>query len=98
MSLIPSRRDGRDVLLGVRPEHLEPCSESEARMTVDIDLIEPLGSDTLVYGHTGTNGAGARVAVRLHQSMTAQTGKLPVRYDPAQAHYFDPQSGKRIEP
>jgi sn-glycerol 3-phosphate transport system ATP-binding protein len=97
MNLIPSQRDGRDVLLGVRPEHLEPCSAADARMTVDIDLIEPLGSDTLVYGHTGTNGAGARVAVRLHQSMTAQTGKLPVRYDPAQVHYFDPQSGKRID-
>jgi sn-glycerol 3-phosphate transport system ATP-binding protein len=97
MNLIPSQRDGRDVLLGVRPEHLEPCSAADARMTVDIDLIEPLGSDTLVYGHTGTNGAGARVAVRLHQSMTAQTGKLPVRYDLAQVHYFDPQSGKRID-
>jgi hypothetical protein len=66
-------------------------------MTVDIDLIEPLGSDTLVYGHIGGNGAGARVAVRLHQSMVAQTGHLPVRYNPAQTHYFDPQSGKRIE-
>jgi len=96
MNLIPTKREGRDVLLGVRPEHLEPCSASDANMTVDIDLIEPLGSDTLVYGHTGTNGAGARVAVRLHQSVTAQTGHLPVRYDPAQAHYFDPQSGQRL--
>jgi len=97
MNLIPAKRDGRDVLLGVRPEHLEPCGASDASMTVDIDLIEPLGSDTLVYGHAGANGAGARVAVRLHQSMTAQTGHLPVRYAPAHAHYFDPQSGKRIE-
>ena len=97
MNLIPAKREGRDVLLGVRPEHLEPCGASDASMTVDIDLIEPLGSDTLVYGHTGANGAGARVAVRLHQSMTAQTGHLPVRYAPAHAHYFDPQSGKRIE-
>jgi len=98
MNLIPAQRAGRDVLLGVRPEHLEPCSSSDASMTVDIDLIEPLGSDTLVYGHLGGNGgAGARVAVRLHQSVIAQTGHLPVRYNPAQAHYFDPQSGKRIE-
>ena len=57
----------------------------------------PLGSDTLVYGHLAGNGTGARVAVRLHQSVTARTGHLSVRYDPAMAHYFDPASGKRIE-
>jgi sn-glycerol 3-phosphate transport system ATP-binding protein len=97
MNLIPSQRDGRDVLLGVRPEHLEPCAQGDAAMTVDIDLIEPLGSDTLVYGHIGAERTGARVAVRLHQSVDARTGHLPVRYDPARAHYFDPASGKRIE-
>jgi sn-glycerol 3-phosphate transport system ATP-binding protein len=97
MNLIPQQRDGRDILLGVRPEHLEPCAESEAKMTVDVDLVEPLGSDTLVYGHTGQNGEGARIAVRLHQSFAAQTGRLPVRYDPAHEHHFDAASGKRID-
>jgi sn-glycerol 3-phosphate transport system ATP-binding protein len=97
MNLIPSQRDGRDVLLGVRPEHLEPCAPGDAGMTVDIDLIEPLGSDTLVYGHIGAERTGARVAVRLHQSVDARTGHLPVRYAPAHVHYFDPASGKRIE-
>jgi len=97
MNLVAAQRDGREVLLGVRPEHLEPCAQGEAMMTVDVDLIEPLGSDTLVYGHLGANGAGARVAVRLHQSVDARAGHLPVRYDPAQLHWFDPASGKRIE-
>jgi sn-glycerol 3-phosphate transport system ATP-binding protein len=97
MNLIPMKRDGRDVLLGVRPEHLEPCAQGDASMTVDIDLIEPLGSDTLVYGHIGAERTGARVAVRLHQSVDARIGHLPVRHSVAQAHYFDPQSGKRIE-
>ena len=93
MNLIP--QDGK--LLGVRPEHLEPCGASDAMLTVDIDLIEPLGSDTLVYGHLGANGTGARVAVRLHQSVDARTGHLPVRYDPRHAHWFDPASGQRME-
>src|SRR5512134_230230 len=31
MNLIPEERDGRKVLLGVRPEHLEPCAEPEAK-------------------------------------------------------------------
>ena len=96
MNLIPHRRGERELLLGVRPEHLEPCAESEAMLTVDIDLVEPLGSDTLVYGHLARQGGGARVAVRLHQSVDARTGHLPVRYDPARAHTFDPQSGQRL--
>jgi sn-glycerol 3-phosphate transport system ATP-binding protein len=97
MNLIPHRLEGREVLLGVRPEHLEPCAESEAMLKVDVDLIEPLGSDTLVYGHLGANGAGARVAVRLHESVDARTGHLAVRYPASRAHYFDPATGKRIE-
>ena len=94
MNLIPDKRDGRDVLLGIRPEHLEPCAESEATLVVDVDLIEPLGADTLVYGHVGPNGA--RIAARLHASIDARTGRLPLRYDPSQRHYFDPGSGERI--
>jgi sn-glycerol 3-phosphate transport system ATP-binding protein len=92
MNLIP--REGR--LLGIRPEHLEPCAPADASITLEVDLIEPLGSDTLVYGHIG--GADeARVAARLHSSVDARTGKLPLRYDPAQVHWFDPGSGRRIE-
>jgi sn-glycerol 3-phosphate transport system ATP-binding protein len=96
MNLFPVERGGRPMLLGVRPEHLEPCAESEAKLVVDVDLVEPLGSDTLVYGHLGDNGSGARVAVRLHQSFAAQTGKLPVRYDAAHEHRFDKETGLRL--
>ncbi|KAB2842094.1 MAG: TOBE domain-containing protein, partial [Burkholderiales bacterium] len=96
MNLFPVERVGRPMLLGVRPEHLEPCAESEAKLVVDVDLVEPLGSDTLVYGHLGDNGSGARVAVRLHQSFAAQTGKLPVRYDAAHEHRFDKDTGLRL--
>ena len=95
MNLIPEQRQGRAVLFGIRPEHLEPCAESEAKLVVDIDLIEPLGADTLVYGHLASNPA-ARVAARLSASVDARAGKLPLRYDPAQVHYFDAGTGARL--
>jgi sn-glycerol 3-phosphate transport system ATP-binding protein len=95
MNLIPDRRQGRDVVFGVRPEHLEPCPERDAMLVPEIDLVEPLGADTLVYGHLASHG-GARLAVRVHASLDARAGKLPVRFDPANAHYFDPASGARI--
>jgi len=93
MNLIP--RDGR--LLGVRPEHLEPCAASDALLVAHVDLVEPLGADTLVYGHLEGEGTGARVAARMHASLDARTGKLPLRYDPANVHYFDAATGRRIE-
>jgi len=92
MNLIP--KDGR--LLGVRPEHLEPCSPADAMLTIEVDLIEPLGSDTLVYGHIG-DGESARVAARLPADATAQAGKLAVRFAPQNVHWFDPATGKRVE-
>ncbi|MEW6688361.1 MAG: sn-glycerol-3-phosphate import ATP-binding protein UgpC [Pseudomonadota bacterium] len=100
MNLIPQRGDNEGRLLGIRPEHLEPCGESQAMLSVEVDLIEPLGADTLVYGHIGSlggNGAGARVAARLHASIDARTGRLPLRYDPRNVHWFDAASGRRIE-
>ena len=95
MNLIPHKHNGRDVLLGIRPEHLEPCAESDAMLVAEIDLIEPLGADTLVYGHLPANGG--RIAARLHSSVDARAGKLALRYDPALRHYFDPASGARID-
>jgi len=91
MNLIPEQ--GRKVLFGIRPEHLEPCSAAEAKLVADIDLIEPLGADTLVHGHLAQ---GARIAVRLHASFDARAGKLPLRYEAAHAHYFDAESGARL--
>jgi sn-glycerol 3-phosphate transport system ATP-binding protein len=96
MNLIPQERQGRKVLFGIRPEHLEPCTESDANLVVEVDLIEPLGADTLVYGRLGGN-SGARVAARLHSSVAARTGRLPLRYQAAHAHCFDAESGARID-
>jgi sn-glycerol 3-phosphate transport system ATP-binding protein len=89
--------EGRQVLLGVRPEHLQACGEAEAALRPDIDFIELLGSDSLVYGHLGADKRGPRVAARLHTSVVAREGHLPLRFAPEHMHLFEPDSGKRIE-
>ena len=93
MNLLPARLNGREVLLGVRPEHLEPCAESDAAFVAAVDLIEPLGADTLVHGTV----EGARIVARLHGTQRVSAGRLPLRFDPAHRHYFDAGSGARIE-
>ena len=93
MNLMPVRRNGRAVLLGVRPEHLEPCSEADADFVATVDLVEPLGADTLAHGTV----EGTRIVARLSGARQVPEGRLPLRYDPAQRHYFDAASGARIE-
>jgi sn-glycerol 3-phosphate transport system ATP-binding protein len=93
MNLMPVSLNGREVLLGVRPEHLEPCGESDAAFVAAVDLVEPLGADTLAHGTV----AGTRIVVRLTGAQRVSEGRLPLRFDPAQRHYFDAGSGARIE-
>jgi sn-glycerol 3-phosphate transport system ATP-binding protein len=93
MNLIPAERNGRAVLQGVRPEHLEPCAESDAKLHAMIDLVEPLGADTLVHGTIN----GARIIVRLPASTVVREGSLPLRFAPENEHFFDAASGKRID-
>ena len=89
--------EGRSVLLGVRPEHFESCEPGESLLDPDIDFIELLGSDSLVYGHLGADKTGARVSARLHTSVVAKEGRLPLRFSAQNMHLFDPESGKRVE-
>ena len=93
MNLIPGERGGRAVLHGVRPEHLEPCSAADAKLTAAIDLIEPLGADTLAHGVIN----GARIIVRLPASTTVTEGPLPLTFAPQNEHFFDAASGRRID-
>jgi len=93
MNLMPARLNGREVLLGVRPEHLEPCGESEADFVAAVDLVEPLGADTLAHGTV----EGARIVVRLSGAQRVSEGRLPLRFDPERRHYFDVGSGARID-
>ncbi len=92
-----SSLEGRNVLLGVRPEHLETCEPGAALLNPNVDFIELLGSDSLVYGHLGADKSGARVAARLHTSVVAKEGRLPLRFVAEHMHLFDPESGKRLE-
>ncbi len=89
---------GRDVLLGVRPEHLETCDEASALLTPQINFVELLGSDSLVYGYLGADKRGVRLAARLHAaSAQAHDGALPLHFQAQHMHLFDPASGQRIQ-
>jgi sn-glycerol 3-phosphate transport system ATP-binding protein len=90
---------GREVLLGVRPEHLDVCEAGEAFLTPEIDFVELLGSDLLVYGNVGKPGprVAARIAAKLHAQLKGKRTPVPLRYEAEHMHLFDPADGRRIE-
>src|SRR5258705_354893 len=46
MNFLPERRDGRDVLVGVRPEHLDIADEG---LRAEVVVVEPTGADTQIF-------------------------------------------------
>src|SRR5437764_5381622 len=45
----PDIAAGRELTVGIRPEHLTPCKPSEANLVGTVEVIEALGADTLVH-------------------------------------------------
>ncbi len=81
-------------LLGLRPEHIEPCAAHEAIAEIDVRLVEALGADSFAYGALG----GQPVVVRLDSNMQVRGGdRLPITASAEHLHFFDTDSGKRIE-
>jgi len=88
--------DGRKVLLGVRPEHVQIVDRAQPGVIpADVALIEPTGLDTLVVVRNTRDEITAsyrgRAAVRVGET-------IGLALDPAHLHVFDQSSLSRIEP
>ena len=84
--------EGKDVIVGIRPEHFSPAGAVRPRLVARVDVIEPLGSDTLVYFKLG----GSDVVARVPPSTPAARGEpLALDVDAAQIHLFDSATGTR---
>jgi multiple sugar transport system ATP-binding protein len=87
---------GRDVVFGVRPEHMEPAQagqQGEAQFTCHVDVVEPTGNDTMVF----FDWAGTRLVARIHPNTPVAPGEpLRLMIDTRKASLFDPRTGARI--
>ncbi|WP_269585884.1 ABC transporter ATP-binding protein [Roseibium sp. Sym1] len=84
---------GRDILFGVRPEHLTRCSEEEAMFRTTIDVLEPLGSDTMAICMLGDQ----EITARLEPDPALRPGApLDLKVKAADIHLFDAETGLRI--
>ena len=79
----------------MRPEHLKPTRvESGNDLTLAVEIIEPLGADTLVHGRV--DGTEGELVVRLSGEPPIEDGKLRLSIAPERICLFDPSSGTRL--
>ena len=85
------------VTAGVRPEDIVVNPADGRGLTVTVDLVEELGADGYLYGHTEINGKRtdivARVDGRSHPNAGEKVVLAPV---PHHVHAFDIESGERL--
>jgi multiple sugar transport system ATP-binding protein len=86
----------RPVTIGIRPEHVvtgELSAKAPVQMTVTVDLVESMGSDTLIYATM--NGEPFRV--RMDGQAVVQVGQtLDIGIDPSRASLFDKSDEARL--
>jgi multiple sugar transport system ATP-binding protein len=91
---------GRPVTFGVRPEHLTNTWTADNRdgaglvpMEIAVDILEPLGADTLVFSRIGDT----EIVSRISSTDNVQAGKkTSVHVDMSRTHVFDKDTGVRL--
>jgi multiple sugar transport system ATP-binding protein len=83
-----------DVVVGLRPEDLRWAqashSAADTRLSGDVEIVEPLGSETLVT----VAANGATVVARFPPRSGVRPGDtVELAFDPTHLHLFDPESG-----
>ncbi len=87
----------RNVTVGVRPEAWRVVANSEAGLPVQVTVVEDLGADAFVYGHSDVEGTPSNIIIRVSGRDHPQKGEtMYVTTDPKNVHVFDTDTGDRL--
>jgi multiple sugar transport system ATP-binding protein len=90
ISSAPAASDGRPVIYGVRPEHLDLASDG---IEVEVAVVEPTGSETQIVARIGSQEL---IAVFRDRHQVAPGDKIHLRPRAEVAHLFDKDTGRRL--
>jgi multiple sugar transport system ATP-binding protein len=81
--------EGQRVIVGIRPEHLQQASNGNAPIHAEVDVVEPIGHETIVYAK-----AGAETLVAIFSpAATPRAGEtIAMTVDVEALHLFDADS------
>ena len=89
-----SRRPQSDrIVLGLRPEHLSPVSESEGMILAEVSHVEQMGAHTLIFSHAGETALNALVSRDDH---VRGGDRIAFSISLDQVHLFDPVDGESL--
>ncbi|MEX0584456.1 MAG: TOBE domain-containing protein, partial [Natronospirillum sp.] len=80
----------------IRPEHLEACDAEVADFILTVEIVEPLGADTLLYGKMAGN-ANLIIAEQPGKRHYRRGETVALRMDRERVHLFDKQTQQRID-
>ena len=91
LALPPGAADQSAITLGIRPEHVDLAPGG---LPMQVDLVEPLGSETLVHGHLAD---GTKLLVKRPGALPVGEA-LSVGFPADVLHLFDAGTGRRLIP
>ncbi len=86
----PASSNGRPVIYGIRPEHLELAGEG---VEAEVVVVEPTGSETQIVARVGNQDV---IAVFRDRHAVSPGEKIHLAPRPGAAHLFDKDTGKRL--
>ncbi|NLF16223.1 MAG: TOBE domain-containing protein, partial [Lentisphaerae bacterium] len=92
---VPADWAGRELALGLRPEHLLRADGDANAFEARVEVVEPVGSEVFVNLRCGDAG----LVARLPPDGLPRTGDtLAMRVVAERVHLFDPGDGGRLDP
>lgn len=86
----PAASDGRPVIYGIRPEHLDIADDG---IEVEVAVVEPTGSETQIVARIGTQDI---IAVFRDRHEVEPGDRIHLRPRANLAHLFDKDTGRRL--
>jgi len=84
---------GQEIVAGVRPEDLHVV-EGASSLTGTVELLESVGSEAFIHA---TSGGWKLIARSSPYNLPAVGARITLQPAPDRMHFFDAQTGKRLE-
>jgi multiple sugar transport system ATP-binding protein len=90
LATAPTSSEGRPAIYGIRPEHFVVADDG---VEVDIQVVEPTGSEVQVAGRLGGEEI---IAVFRERHQFRPGDKIKLKPDPRLVHLFDASTGQKL--
>jgi ABC-type sugar transport system ATPase subunit len=96
--LLPGPRPGAAGTMGVRPHDLTVVPTGAGDRDAVVDVVEPRGSELLLYLRLGSRGEGPEIRVVTPPDLEVAPDRVVgLRFDRARLHFFDSGTGRRVD-